>query len=163
MSDASCRRCNGTGSYLMEGDLHRSTGWVPCDCSRYREPEYVPVVTPRQTVASKKKPLNANQSYFKSLAEMKVVYQRSNAGITIKEEPKKEDEVLITWELPPTKEEKIEKLAQFLYENHSSKETVQMWPWSVLVKNDTPSVDILEKIVKTYRKEAKKIIKDFLK
>ena len=25
-----CPVCEGEGSYLEEGDAHRSTGWVPC-------------------------------------------------------------------------------------------------------------------------------------
>lgn len=25
-----CPVCRGKGSYLEEGDAHRSTGWVPC-------------------------------------------------------------------------------------------------------------------------------------
>ena len=28
-----CSSCNGTGTYLMEGDLHKSSGYVPCNCS----------------------------------------------------------------------------------------------------------------------------------
>ena len=27
-----CSRCGGSGQYLMSGDLHRSEGWVPCNC-----------------------------------------------------------------------------------------------------------------------------------
>lgn len=27
-----CTRCDGKGQYLMSGDLHRSEGWVPCNC-----------------------------------------------------------------------------------------------------------------------------------
>lgn len=26
-----CPCCNGKGSYLMEGDLHKSSGMVPCN------------------------------------------------------------------------------------------------------------------------------------
>lgn len=25
-----CPACDGKGTYLEEGDAHRSTGWVPC-------------------------------------------------------------------------------------------------------------------------------------
>lgn len=28
-----CNSCNGTGSYYISGDLHKSGGVVPCDCS----------------------------------------------------------------------------------------------------------------------------------
>ena len=28
-----CTTCDGTSSYYMEGDLHRSGGTVPCHCS----------------------------------------------------------------------------------------------------------------------------------
>jgi hypothetical protein len=29
-----CPRCEGTGSYLMSGDAHRSEGIVPCGCHK---------------------------------------------------------------------------------------------------------------------------------
>lgn len=28
-----CNICHGKGEYLMPGDAHRSTGWVPCHCN----------------------------------------------------------------------------------------------------------------------------------
>ena len=32
MSDPNCKRCGGSGEYLMPGDAHRSEGIVPCSC-----------------------------------------------------------------------------------------------------------------------------------
>lgn len=40
MPDPNCKRCNGTGDYEYDGDLHKSAGIYPCGCTFVTAPAH---------------------------------------------------------------------------------------------------------------------------